>query len=206
MSKSLFNGDVVEFVNFDNASYGVVYVALTGWDVKEGYQLADAFAGQVDFITSASPVFSRDGVRLEGNLRRMSDGYSARYIDDERRAELLKLLSPKYSRQATVSARIVRDTDGFYQGTLVDLQLSGGDKATGKEVRKLIESGIEGVNRARVADNGRSVVFSLSDDHKTDVDGEITTIARQFGDALGVRVSGTAEVYDPNPDADLLEA
>ena len=132
--------------------------------------------------------------------------YSSSRNRHDLKAELIKLVGPKFADSASASAKVRRGNgrhnDGQRIGVVVTLSLpsdGNGPRPSDDEVA----NAVDGVSRLRSRGNGR-ITFSLTDYADPEVD--VTSVTREVAAQYGAYLTEAVTADDSQADNDLLVA
>lgn len=191
-------GATVTYLDVTDGNYGCVTAHLDTKDllVSEVYPVAKAVKARLDFATSVNPRITESGVQLEIALNEIRYGAS---LDDSRRARLVDVLRPAYTRKVNASAKVVRNETGRHTQTLVTISVESGESFEGIDAERI--NGVSGVLRARVTSS--SITFSMAKPVADDDKGKITDLIEDVTEQVGAMLTRPITVRDSNPDAAL---
>lgn len=171
-------------------------------EVADLFRFASELEEALPFVNSASPRLSNNGAAIDMSLEPL-DGRSGNSLNDERRAKLLKVLNPTYTRRVRANARVKRNDDGRHLATVVTISLEAGDPFKGLNVRQY--NGKNGVARAQVrSGEARSIIFTMETPLAHDDDGGITKVVKALTDKVGALLVRPVQVEDDDPEAALI--
>lgn len=206
-NQGVFGDDaVVRYVEFGEAYHPYVTVHLDGTDLlaSDLHPLADKAAEELaEHVTEVNPEVRRDGSVVVLTLK-PSGRYSDNYMPEGRREALTGALAPTHTRKVRAAARVVRNKDGQHTETRVTVTLEAGEALKGVKAKQY--DGKDGILRARVSSDVRSLVFTMSAPVASDEDGKITEVVEAFAAKIGAMVVKPITVTDDNPDAALNPA